>query len=349
MPAIDGWLVLGYEAAIEVMRDGDTFTVDDPRFTTGRVVGPSMLSLDGAEHQRHRSPFVEPFRPASIGPLVDWVAVEARRLVGELVPAGRADLRSGLAAPLAVATIHRSLGIEAEPATMLGWYREIVAAVTALSAGEPDEGGAAGAMAELRAAVAETVDADPDSLLARVARQGTLAADEVARNAAIVMFGGIETGEGMTANALLHLLDHPDQLARVAADRALISGAIDESLRLEPAASVVDRYTTADVAVGDASIRAGDLVRVSLAAANRDPDVFADPDRFDVVRPNARLHLAFAVGPHTCLGSHLARAETAAAIGAVLDLLPGVSLDPDRTDPPRGLVFRKPARLGARW
>jgi len=123
---------------------------------------------------------------------------------------------------------------------------------------------------------------------------------------------------------------------------------VEESLRLEPAAAVVDRYATRDVRIGTAGIQRGDLVTVSLAGAGRDPAVFTDPDVFDIHRPNAKLHLAFAHGPHFCLGAHLARLEAQAAVHAVLSL-PGLRLDPDHPSAPRGLVFRKPPALYVRW
>jgi cytochrome P450 len=98
---------------------------------------------------------------------------------------------------------------------------------------------------------------------------------------------------------------------------------------------------------GGAPIKAGDLVVISIAAANRDPAVFDDPDRFDVTRDNARLHLAFAHGPHVCIGMHLARLEAHTAISRVLDRLPG--LQPIQPTAPQGLVFRKPPELRVTW
>jgi len=194
---------------------------------------------------------------------------------------------------------------------------------------------------------------DPgQSLLAaaaeHVGRSGALSTDEAVSNAAVLMFGGIETTEGMITNAAWHLLSHPDQLRLVRDDPELLPNAIEESLRLEPAAAVVDRYATRDVVLGDAMVRQGDLVTVSLAGAGRDPAVFADPDRFTVQRANALRHLAFARGPHFCLGVHLARLEARAALGALLPL-PGLRLDPDGAVPPAGLVFRKPAALPVCW
>jgi cytochrome P450 len=160
-----------------------------------------------------------------------------------------------------------------------------------------------------------------------------------------MLFGGIETTEGMIANAILHLLSAPAQLALVRDDPARLPNAIDESLRLEPAAAMVDRYATRDATLGDCAIRAGDLVRISVSAANRDPAAFPDPDRFDVTRENARQHLAFARGPHVCIGVHLARLEADTAVGRLLERFPRLRLDPERPSAPAGLVFRKPPEL----
>jgi cytochrome P450 len=112
---------------------------------------------------------------------------------------------------------------------------------------------------------------------------------------------------------------------------------------------MVDRYATSDVELGGTAIRKGDLVTVSVAAANRDPATFPEPDRFDVERENARQHLAFARGPHVCIGMHLARLEAHAAVGRLLGRLPDLRLDPARLSAPSGLVFRKPAELRVLW
>jgi cytochrome P450 len=153
-------------------------------------------------------------------------------------------------------------------------------------------------------------------------RRGRARTDEVVSNAAVMLFGGIETTEGMIANAIAHLLSHPDQLAAVRAEPALLANAIEESLRLEPAAAVIDRYATAATQLAGARIGERELVTVSIAGANRDPAVFAEPDAFDVRRPNAKLHAAFAHGPHVCIGMHLARLEAHTAVARVLERLP---------------------------
>jgi cytochrome P450 len=409
LPALHGWLVTRHDLAIAVMRDSAAFTVDDPRFSTARVVGPSMLSLDGATHGRHRAPFTKGFGRAEIhARLAAFVVAEADRLVAAMRAAGAADLRRGLAGPLAVAVVAEALGLgDAEPATVLDWYAGIVGAVSALTGDQgPARGGedaredqarrdearvagaeAFGSLSARLTAVIKTAS-EPPSLLATAAGARTEAAAgtgkevaagtgteaaagtgrdgaaangggtgtaspalttaEVISNAAVIMFGGIETTEGMISNVILHLLQHPGQLTLVREDPGLVPAAVEESLRLEPAAAVVDRYATRDVTLGGAQIHAGDLVTVSLAGAGRDPAVFPDPDKFDLRRPNARLNLAFAHGPHFCLGAHLARLEAQAAVRAVLTL-PGLRLDPAHPASPRGLVFRKPPSLRVRW
>ncbi|WP_030671868.1 cytochrome P450 [Streptomyces cellulosae] len=350
LPELDGWLVTRRDLALDVMRDAETFTVDDPRFSTAQVVGPSMLSLDGDHHTRHREPFTAPFRPRAVRDgFAAFIERETDRLITTLEPAGTGELRRSFAGPLAVKVVTEALGLVGTTAdTVLAWYDSIVQSVSDITAGQ--EAGPAGvaAYAQLRTAVEVTLaDRATSSLL--VSAAGQLTVPEVASNAAVLMFGGIETTEAMITNALLHLLLHPDQLAAVRADADLLEGAIEESLRLEPGAALVDRYATRDTALGAAVIHRGDLVTVSLTGANRDPAVFPDPDLFDVRRENARLQLAFAHGPHYCLAAHLARLETRIALQHLLERLPALRLDPDHPAAPYGLVFRKPPTLHVRW
>src|SRR3954447_26240930 len=350
---LEGWLVTRRDLAMEVMNDPARFTVDDPRFTTGRVVGPSMLTLDGVEHRRHRTPFAGPFRLAAVrGRFTALVAEETERLIGAFAAAGHAGVRRAFAGPLAAATVMHALGLQGtDPAAVLGWYDGIVEAVDDLTRRRPLGPRGRSSFAHLRSALEPALDREPDaSLVAAVASDaGGLERDEVVSNAAVLMFGGIETTEGMIANAVLHLLAHPDQRDLVERDPGRLGDAIEESLRLEPAAAMVDRYATRDVRVAGAEIRTGDLVRISVTAANRDPAAFPDPDRFDVGRPNAGRHLAFARGPHVCIGMHLARLEAHTAVGRLLERLPRLRLDPGHHPAPRGLVFRKPPELRVLW
>jgi cytochrome P450 len=351
---LGGWLVSRHDLALAVLRDPATFTVDDPRFSTARVIGPSMLSLDGAPHARHRDPFARAFRPAATrAAFTAYVEAEAARLVRALAPRGAAEIRAEVAGPLAVAVVARALGLPAaDPATVRSWYGAFVAAISGITAGRADELGQAHerAYAELRAGVEAALAAGEPSLLVAAGR--VLPVADVVANAAVLMFGGIDTTEGMITNAVRHLLSQPgrrDLIRLVRAEPALLAAAIEESLRLEPAASVLDRYATRDVELGGARVAAGDLVRVSLTGANRDPAVFPDPDRFDPRRAGLGNHLAFAHGPHFCFGAPLARLEARAVLTALVDQLPGLRLDPARGSEVRGLVFRKPEALHVRW
>lgn len=346
--ALQGWVVSRRDDAVAVMRDSATYTVDDPRFSTAQVVGPSMLSLDGPEHARHRAPFADAFLRRDVHrQFEDSVIAEAQRLVSAFAPTGHAELRRQLAGPLAVAVIADALGLrDVETSTVLNWYDAIVNAVDQISSGEDPGSAGSEAFDSLGNAVEASIGTG-ESLLTKAAHH--LEIREVVSNAAVMMFGGIETSEGMTANLLWHLLTNPDQLEEVRDDRSLRANAIEESLRMEPAAGRVDRYATREVELRGAQIPAGDLVIVSLTGANRDPEVFDDPDRFDIHRENASDHLAFAVGPHVCVGMHLARLETRAAVDAVLDELPGIQLDPPGQEGPRGLIFRKPPTVEVSW
>jgi cytochrome P450 len=353
VPALGMWVVTRRDDVLAAMRDDEGLTVDDPRFSTGRITGPSMLSTDGAEHARHRAPFARPFRLAAVHERFDSaVGTVVDDLIDRIEADGDAELRTALAGPLAARTMLLALGFDtADERQVLDWYRDIVEGVTRITAGEDDPASAHAAYAALAAALLAATERDPgSSLLAAAAHDATgLDRDSVAANAAILLFGGIETTEGMIANLLHHLLSNPAALDAVRADSTLIDGAIEESLRLEPAAAVVDRYATRPVELAGVEIPAGDPVTLSMAAANRDPVTFHDPDRFDPARENARLHTTFATGPHVCLGMHLARLEARIALERLFARLPRLRADPERPSAPRGLVFRKPPDIWAVW
>jgi cytochrome P450 len=352
VPALNGWVVTTRDLALAAMRDDVRLTVDDPRFTTGQITGPSMLSTDGAEHARHRAPFARPFRLDAIRErFTTEAAAEVERLIGTFARAGEVELRTQLAGPLAARMMILALGFAtAAEADILSWYTRIVDAVQRMSAGEPVSPDGIDAYASFADALHAALDqADPDSslLAAALGDASALTRDELTSNAAVLLFGGIETTEGMIANLLHHLLS-TGQFGPVAADPVLLDGAIEESLRMEPAAAVLDRYATTDLELGGAAIPLGDLVILSMASANRDESIFPDPDRFDPRRANAKLHTTFATGPHVCLGMHLARLEARAAITGLAEHLPHLHADPTRPSAPQGLVFRKPPTVWAR-
>lgn len=352
LPALNAWWVTRRDLALEAMVDAEQFTVADERFTTAQVLGTSMLNLDGPEHLRHRKAFTAPFRPKFIREELEaGIAATATRLWDQAM-AGEREIRTGVAGPLAVETILDLLGLDdVEPAAVLSWYGAFGAAITALTVGDPVPPDVHETLAQLYTYVGDAMQSDDAGLITQLVADELLTADEIPAAVAVVMFGAIETSEAMTANAFWHLLNHPDVWKRLGEDRSLIANAINESLRLEPAACWIDRYTTADVELGGVVIPQGDLVSISLLGANRDPDVFEDPDVFDIDRPNLAQHVTFAQGPHACLGLHVARAETHAAIEAALDWQEregaALELDVAKSAEPVGLIFRKAERVVA--
>jgi cytochrome P450 len=286
------------------------------------------------------------FKPAPVRDRFSGtVRDEVARLLDRLAAAPAPDLRTGLAAPLATAAMGAALGLDGlQVGQVLDWYRAMVAGVDTVSRGGDPPAAALHAVAAIRDHVGRSLRRRAgDSVLAAAAAGGT-DAGLLAADVAILLFGGVDTAESMTAIAAHHLLTHPAALDQVRADPALLPGAIQESLRLEPAATRVDRYATADAEVAGTRIRAGDLVVVSLSAANRDPGVFADPDRYDIHRRNSAENLAFAVGPHYCLGVHLTTLQTTLALGMLLDRFPGIHAA-GPLPPVTGFVFRKPVSV----
>jgi cytochrome P450 len=357
VPALGGWLVTSHELVTEVLRDPGRFTVEDERFSTGRVVGPSMLSTDGARHRAHREPFEPMFRPAPVADAGAAVTASVDALIDRFAHARTAEMRNGFAAPLAVKVISDFLGLtspEDEPgsrveATMLDCYGTIVAAVSELTPGIEVPAASTDAVVELKDLVTEQLRARPDGSLAVLFGRSTSAREALHSDVAVILFGAIETSEAMTANAILHLFGQSGRMPSGGGLAPFCRRAVTESLRLEPAAAVVDRYATGRTALGGAMIDACDPVMVSLAGANRDPRVFDQPDRFDPDRANAARQLAFARGPHTCLGIHLATLQTALGLQRLIERLPTLTLDQSASTAPAGLIFRKPERVVAHW
>jgi cytochrome P450 len=168
----------------------------------------------------------------------------------------------------------------------------------------------------------------PESLLGLLldARaRGELDEAELVAHCVLLFFAGHSTTRHLIGNGLLALLRHPDELARLRDDPGLLPTAVDELLRYETPVQLLVRTALVETEVGGTRIAAGDVVHLMLGAAHRDASVFADPDRLDVARkPNP--HLGFGPGIHHCLGAHLARVVTAAAIGTALTRLPELSL-----------------------
>ena len=204
----------------------------------------------------------------------------------------------------------------------------------------------------LDTAIDSVTEADDHSLLTRLVKAPAaerLDHDEIKRNLSIVFFGGISTVEALVLNSLWAMFEHAGVLERAQGDLALLPQVIEETMRwLSPVQSATRHVTEAFEWQG-IQFCPHDTVNCMLGAANRDPAVFADPDRFDLDRANSRRHLGFASGAHACLGSHLAKTEVRIGLETLLSRLPNIRLERSLTDPPSGYEFRQPRKLTVSW
>lgn len=162
--------------------------------------------------------------------------------------------------------------------------------------------------------------------------------------ASLLLAAGSETTTNLIGNALLALLAHPDQLARVQADPALVPRVVEEALRYDPPIQLTGRLATRDSRVAGVDVRKGSIVAVLLASANRDERVFEDPDRFDIDREGAP-HMAFGFGNHFCIGASLARMEGTIALEMILSRLHGMRLETREVERHGSFLVRGPSAL----
>jgi len=161
----------------------------------------------------------------------------------------------------------------------------------------------------------------------------------------LLLPAGAETTYRSSGNLLYLLLTHPEQLEAVRSDRSLLPQAIEEGLRCEPPLLSINRTTTCEVEIGGVTLGPGESITPHIGSANHDEARWEDPESFDIFRP-ALPHIAFAHGPHMCLGMHLARLETRALLNRVFDRLPDLTFEVGDGDPHiRGDVFRSPTAL----
>jgi cytochrome P450 len=315
------------------------------------VMAGWLMSLDGPEHQRSRGLVSREFTPrrvAALEPAIDAIAAELVEQLarGAAEPDG-ADLVQGLAFALPSQVIRHLFRIE--PAE---WAERVEPLFR--PGGPGFAGGAAllGLAEYFEAKLARPERLPPDGLLALLrvadAEAGALSELKVVANCVLLVTAAIDTTTGLLANAVLCLLRHPEALARAAAEPAFLEAAIEETLRFEPSALSGSRFATAPVEVGGRRLPAGSHLLCSIAAANRDPRRFADPDRFDPAR-GAIEHVTFGGGRHVCLGAPLARLEARRTLGALLARLPGLALAEERVEWRKdNPTVRAPARLRVR-
>lgn len=302
-----------------------------------RNVSHWILMMDPPAQTRIRGLLAGAFTPRFIEQLRPRIQSIVDGLLDEVIRLPRFDLVLAVAQPLPVMVIGEMLGLPAEDYPVLKAWSDRLAAFLGMSALDPKIVAAAvQSVVELEAyflAVIEERRASPGEDLVSLLvgahdGEGRLGAQELVSSCCALLFGGHETTTNLIANAMLLLLQHPEQAAILRAHPERIAGAVDEVLRFESPVQRMGRVTTSAVELSGTTIPEGQRVFMIMGSANRDPEPITDPDRFDITRRDAR-HLSFGLGTHYCLGAALGRLEAELAIPAILERFPALALPPD--------------------
>jgi len=351
VPETGMWFVTRRDDTVAIMRDAKRFTTDAKRSTIQDIFGRHMMTTDGDVALRYKRSCLHAFRADTLArEMGPWVEARVAVLLDGYFDAGSGDLIADVATPLAVDSALHVLGLPLRLADQISeWFEAFAAALANFSGDQAvrDRGKAAArAFDETVRPLVAMASKDDRGLLAHLATREVdrLDDDEIIANALIMLFGGIETTSSMIGNTLWSLLSE-DRWSWLVSDRSRLSGVIEESLRWQPAVQSITRHTTEDVELRGVSIPAGAVVQSMVGGANRDPEYFDEPERFDPERANAGDHLSFGTGRHLCLGAHLARIEIAAVLEGLMDRAPGLVFAGGEPPPMRGYEFRRPLEL----
>jgi cytochrome P450 len=332
-------LAARYDDVAAILRDHQRFSSVQPKIPgleQGQELfgdAATVLFSDPPTHTRLRKLVSRAFTPKRIKDLEPRIREIAGALLDRAAERGELEVVGGLATPLPVMVIAEMLGIPpAEYGQFKHWSDKIIESDNT-PPGTPQPDDIRQAFRELREFFAGEIERrrrDPgddlvSALIAAHEESDALDAEELRAFVILLLLAGNETTTNLIGNGMLALGRHRDQLEILSADRSLMGRAIEEMLRYDGPVQSTVRYNSDPVEVGGTTIQPGTVVFVMLAAANRDPAKFADPDRFDIRRePND--HLAFGHGIHYCLGAALARLEGSIAFGSALDRFPNMRI-----------------------
>ena len=321
-----------------------------------------MVMREGSEHVRIRRQAGVAFTPVKLDELKPSIRRTMRYLLDRVYDQRRMNLARDISYQLPTLVIADLLGVPAQDRERFQHWSSLLADFVAPAAGAnmlEAARGANRAMVEMSDYFLPLIEErrhqpGPDALshMIRAQEEGRMTPRELLSNAILILFAGHTTTTDQLSNCMHDLLSHPEQLARLRADPTLLGATVEESLRFRPAVPCVFRIAVEPLELHGKQIRPGDVVFLSMASANRDPAVFAHPDRFDITRDHpAQRHIAFGAGSHHCMGSSLARREMEIGVSMLLERLPGLRLD--ETEPARvkchSLNFRGLDQLPVCW
>jgi cytochrome P450 len=369
----DYWIVTRYEDIRRIFQSPASFSaantlapLSDPCPMAkaalkdgGYTPVPALVNVDPPAHTRARRLANVAFTPKRVAAMEPFVRDVTRRFCDERLRDGRADLIGDLAWALPVLVLFRVLGL---PESDVARVKEGARNRGLLLFGRASEAEQVSAARELAsfwryasALVEARTESPADDLISALAqaRDGedeALTRQEVAAIVMIMFFAGNETTTCLIGNSFRRLLEDRPSWQAICRDPELIPNAIEEVLRIESSVITWRRLTKEAVDIGGVRVPAQAKLLLLLGSANRDPSVFPEPDRFDIRRANAREHLSFGFGPHTCLGSPLARLQVRIVLEEVSRRLPGLQLAPDvRYEYPKNISLRGPASLPVTW
>jgi cytochrome P450 len=365
---IDGGLVVfgRYEDCSSLLRDPRASSERErsrlaPPPLRERARSRSFLSLDPPDHTRLRRLVASAFTPRVVATLAPRIIQLTDELLTEAAVTARSsgnselELVSQLAYPLPVRIISELLGVPPEDhATFAGWSAKLAHSVQpsfgALDPAERAEAEQAGLEfgEYFTRLIAVRRSSPADDLLTKLIRAedagDRLTVEELIATCVLLLVAGHETTVGLISNAMLALLRNPAQFAALAADPGLGANAVEETLRYDSPVQMTGRVARRSIAIDGIEPADGAVLLLLLAATGRDPAVFADPDVFDI-RRGGREHLAFAAGPHFCLGAPLARLEATIALRALAARLAGPVLDEEALLYKANFNLRGPDRM----
>jgi cytochrome P450 len=333
---IHGWMVTGFDDCSEVLTDdGENFSAvpSDPQVLPW-FEAPTMISTDGADHVRLRKCMAPMFTRRAMMKWEERVAAVVDQL---LAPLASGDTTYDLIADFTMVPtiiVAEMLGVpEERHGDFRRWSSTIVSNLSWGHESAQARAAMLNAARELNAYLREEIERhrveQPDDMFTAVIRmssdEGVMSDDEVRAAAVLLLAAGYDTTAKLLSNALLAFEENPGQRALLVADPSLMPDAIEEVLRWRSTVQMIPRIAKQDLILGDAEIKEGDMVYTLIAAANRDPSRWANPDVFDIRRPH-QAHYGFGYGSHLCLGAPLARLEAKVALNELLRLAPDFRL-----------------------
>ena len=357
VPAVQLWLVTRYEDVRHVDLTPEVFTAETEPSTLNRTMGVNMLGQEGPDQQRVRRVLEPPFRPRDVEDRTQGMIPElAHQLIDGFRERGEVDLFREFADPMSVRSLRFMLGLDEVPwEDLLRWNEGLMPGLANFE-GDPDKqvpaDEASAALGEVIERVLDRLQEEPDaSVLSWMLHDGgedAMSRQEIVANTKLMLSGGLQEPRDLVALVVWALGSHPEQLEEVRADRSLIKGAVEETLRWTGPVGTSTRQATEATELAGVPLPEGALIGAVLSSANRDPRRFTEPDRFDIHRKEG-AHLAFAAGSHFCLGAWFGRHLARVSLDILLDRLPNLGLDQDQLPTITGWEFRFPDSTWVRW